>query len=257
MEDSTISAPYVNAQGWGVLSSLVIHACLILLLLVIPNVKPIAVSKVIQVSLEPQAVSLLAGAQEDNRPISQLKKQIHVRKDVSREIPPINKLVKNAPVEPAAPAAQPEPIQKTEPTEVHDVPSVVSVPSAGSPNATQTGIQLTGHETAASEGRRGHASIPETQFGQSGAPAFLHRVDPEYPFLARRLGKEGRVVLRLLIDRYGKLQDVEVIEGAGFGFSEAAIAAVKKSTFAPAYTNGEKIAMRAILSVLFHLKREE
>jgi protein TonB len=72
--------------------------------------------------------------------------------------------------------------------------------------------------------------------------------------LARRFGKEGKVVLRLLIDRNGKLQNVEVIEPSGFGFTESAIEAIKKSTFSPAYRNGEKIASKAILPVRFNLK---
>ena len=96
-------------------------------------------------------------------------------------------------------------------------------------------------------------SIMETQFGRSGAPTFIHQVRPVYPLLARRFGKEGRVVLKLLIDQYGQLQNVEVIEGAGFGLLEAAITAVKKSTYAPAHRNGERVATKAILPIRFHL----
>ena len=77
---------------------------------------------------------------------------------------------------------------------------------------------------------------------------------PVYPLLARRLGKEGKVVLKLLIDKNGTLQDIEVIEASGFGFTEAAVAAIKKSAFSPAYSNGEKVPSKAILSVRFNLK---
>jgi protein TonB len=77
---------------------------------------------------------------------------------------------------------------------------------------------------------------------------------PEYPFTARRFGKEGKVVLKLLIDKHGKLQNIEVIEPSGFGFTEAAVTAIKKSSFSPAYRNGEKIASKALLSVRFILR---
>jgi protein TonB len=66
--------------------------------------------------------------------------------------------------------------------------------------------------------------------------------------------KEGRVVLKLLIDQTGKLREVEVLEGASFGFTEAAVEAVQKSIFAPARLKGEKIAAWAILPVRFRLE---
>ena len=98
-----------------------------------------------------------------------------------------------------------------------------------------------------------HAVI-ETSFGATGAPAFMHRESPVYPPAARRLGKEGRVVLRLTIDSEGRLQAVEIVEDAGYGFSEAAVEAVRKSTFAPALQNGQRIAARAVLPVRFRLQ---
>jgi TonB family protein len=73
----------------------------------------------------------------------------------------------------------------------------------------------------------------ETRFGASVAPAFLHREMPVYPMMARKLCREGKVVLKLTIDENGNLLNVEVIYGAGCGFTEAAVEAVKKSTFSP------------------------
>ncbi len=102
-------------------------------------------------------------------------------------------------------------------------------------------------------GKIGDRSIVETNFGATGAPAFIDRVMPVYPFLARRLGREGRVILKLLIDRHGKLRSIEVLEGAGYGFLEAAVTAAKQSTYAPAIINGEAVASAAILPVRFRL----
>ncbi len=95
----------------------------------------------------------------------------------------------------------------------------------------------------------------DTKFGSSVAPAFLHREMPVYPLLARRLGKEGKVVLRLTIDERGNLLDIEVLKKADFGFTEAAIEAVKKSTFLPAEKDGKPVASRAILPIRFTLRR--
>jgi TonB family protein len=95
----------------------------------------------------------------------------------------------------------------------------------------------------------------ETRFGASVAPAFLHREMPIYPMMARKLGKEGKVLLRLTIDEKGNLLGVDVIERGGYGFTEAAMEAVKKSTFLPAKKDGKPIASRALLPVRFRLER--
>jgi len=95
----------------------------------------------------------------------------------------------------------------------------------------------------------------ETKFGASVAPAFLHREMPVYPMIARKLAKEGKVVLKLTIDENGNLSDVEVIDKASYGFTEAAVEAVKKSTFLPAKKDGKPIASRALLPIRFRLER--
>jgi len=96
--------------------------------------------------------------------------------------------------------------------------------------------------------------VAEARFGERGAPSFLYQETPVYPMLARRLGKEGRVLLKLLIDADGKLSDVEVIEAAGYGFTEASVAAVKKSTYLPGHRDGVKITTRALLPISFRLQ---
>lgn len=96
----------------------------------------------------------------------------------------------------------------------------------------------------------------DVEFGGDFGPKFLHREMPVYPLIARRLGKEGRVVLRLTIDENGRLLNVEVIEGAGYGFTEAAVEAVKRSTFLPAKIEGRPAPSRAILPIRFTLRRD-
>ncbi|MEW6571128.1 MAG: TonB family protein, partial [Nitrospirota bacterium] len=97
----------------------------------------------------------------------------------------------------------------------------------------------------------------ETEFGSPVAPAFLHREIPDYPMLARKLGKEGEVILRLTIDEKGNLKDIEIFEKAGYGFTEAAIEAVKKSTFLPAKKGEEPVASKALLPIRFTLRRSQ
>lgn len=102
--------------------------------------------------------------------------------------------------------------------------------------------------------KNGTQQVGDTLIGQRGAPYFIHQEVPVYPALARRLGMEGRVLLKLLIDANGKLLKVEVIESAGYGFTEASIEAVKKSTYAPGVQDGVRVATRALLPVRFRLQ---
>lgn len=101
------------------------------------------------------------------------------------------------------------------------------------------------------------AEIKDVEFGSAEGPKFLHREMPVYPLVARRLGKEGRVLLRLTINERGQLLNVEVIEKAGLGFTESALEAVRKSTFSPAKKEGKPIPSRALLPIKFTLRRTE
>ena len=91
-------------------------------------------------------------------------------------------------------------------------------------------------------------------FGKSNGPRFLKKASVSYPAFARRIGKESKVLLRLTIDEKGKLDDVEVVSKGGFGFDNAAVEAVKQSTFLPAERNGKTVKSKAMLTVSFELR---
>jgi len=100
----------------------------------------------------------------------------------------------------------------------------------------------------------GPASGPiEGSFGTANGPAFTYKATPSYPRIARKLHKEGTVVLRVTLDEKGLLKDVKVIQKAGFGFDEAAVNAVKESKFRPAKQRGIPVACRALWKVKFAL----
>jgi protein TonB len=77
---------------------------------------------------------------------------------------------------------------------------------------------------------------------------------PKYPEIARRRGREGRVVLKLVIGAGGELRHVEVVEGGGHGFEEAALAAVRASEYAPAVRGGRPVECAALLPIRFSLR---
>lgn len=100
---------------------------------------------------------------------------------------------------------------------------------------------------------RGDGHEPDPELGSSGAAAFLYRAMPSYPPVARRLRQEGTVTLRLAIDADGALREVKVVRGAGYGFTEAALEALARSTFRPAVRGGRPVDSRAVLRVVFAL----
>ena len=91
-------------------------------------------------------------------------------------------------------------------------------------------------------------------FGDADGPRFVQRVTPRYPELARRRGREGLVLLRLVIGPDGELRDARIVEGGGHGFGEAALAAVRASVYAPATRDGRGVECAALLPIRFALK---
>jgi periplasmic protein TonB len=163
---------------------------------------------------------------------------------------------------------KPEPIKKeaaeySPPRKTKVLPAAVPVQAeegakgsagvaAGSPQPAQAAdTQGSGGRTGAGNGSGGPYN---TNFGQADAPRFLQYVQPNYPLAARQQGREGTVVLRLTIDERGNLVQVEVVASPSDGFTESAVDAVKRSTFAPAQLGGKAVASRAVLPVRFALK---
>jgi TonB family protein len=147
--------------------------------------------------------------------------------------------VASAPAPKPQPQAQslPQPVMRPQPQTVNHKGS------AGTPGSLSY---------SASSGK---PAVIETEFGSSGAPIFLDRQMPVYPMMAKKLGKQGRVVLRLHINEKGRLLNIEVVEPAGYGFTESAMEAVKMSTFSPAHEKGVSVASKALLTVRFVLKK--
>ena len=101
----------------------------------------------------------------------------------------------------------------------------------------------------------GHGGGPiDAEFGVGNGPRFSHKSLPRYPRLARQLGKEATVVLRVTIDESGRPIAVEAVKTAGCGFDEEAIRAVRESLFHPAKREGKPVICRAILPIRFELR---
>jgi periplasmic protein TonB len=66
------------------------------------------------------------------------------------------------------------------------------------------------------------------------------RIEPTYPPTSRRLGEEGTVRLKVLVDERGRPKDVQIAQGSGFArLDDAAKDAVRRWKFVAA-TDGDK-----------------
>jgi len=85
-------------------------------------------------------------------------------------------------------------------------------------------------------------------------PEFLFKAELVFPLQARKLGREGTVIVEADIDEKGILADIRLVKKAGFGFDEAATDMIRASRFAPAYAAGRPVPVRMRFTVNFKLK---
>jgi vitamin B12 transporter len=87
-------------------------------------------------------------------------------------------------------------------------------------------------------------------------PELALRAEADYPEVARAQRLEGRVVLRMTIDREGLVTQVDVLEPAGHGFDEAAREAALRCRFRPGIQGGKPVAVRILFPYEFKLPPE-
>lgn len=83
-------------------------------------------------------------------------------------------------------------------------------------------------------------------------PQLLHIYLPEYTSKAREKKIEGDLVLRVTLQRDGKIKKVKVEKGLGEGLDERAVESIKRIAFLPAELNGEPVD--AVMQIVFNFK---
>jgi len=84
---------------------------------------------------------------------------------------------------------------------------------------------------------------PRTELPTSDA-AYLQNPAPVYPAMSRRLGEQGKVVVRVLIGADGQPQRAEVKRGSGFPrLDQAALDYVMRCRYLPGKVGGVPQAM--------------
>jgi protein TonB len=83
-------------------------------------------------------------------------------------------------------------------------------------------------------------------------PQIIKQVKPNYPELAMRAGLEGKVWVKIWVDKEGKPRDVVILKSDAEIFNEPAIAAARQFLFTPAYMNNGPVDVW--VSVPFNFK---
>jgi protein TonB len=192
---------------------------------------------------------------------------LEVRNDPSEnEVRVMANLV--APPTPSAPPAStthtPQPKQeakpKTKPEPKPKTPEPSSTPPADSSQAKAA------EAAKAVESQMPNAAVaPASSQGTSGTPiqtdigklvvVYQPDADPYYPSFSKRAGEQGEVVVRLIIDETGIVEEVALLRSSGFArLDRAATEIGKRYRFKPYSVNGNPARISTNLLIKFNLK---
>lgn len=147
---------------------------------------------------------------------------------------------------PAAKPAQrpPEPQVHPQPAPVaQSIAPVQAAPAAPAPVSAPTATVEAPVVSAAPAAAPSPPAPPRIELPSSDA-AYLNNPKPAYPALSRRLGEQGKVVVRVLIGVDGRAQQVEIRSSSGYDrLDQAALATVRSWRYVPGTRNGIAEAM--------------
>ena len=154
---------------------------------------------------------------------------------------------------------KPKPIAKPEPKRQPKSESAPLVTAAPMPSAAVP--------TEAQPAPRAPEPAPVAEAAPSAPPGpvamappsfnadYLHNPVPPYPSISRRLGEEGRVVLRVFVDTEGEPARVEMRTSSGFPrLDEVALETVRRWKFLPARQGDRAVAAWVLVPISFSLK---
>jgi periplasmic protein TonB len=166
-----------------------------------------------------------------------------------------------------AAANTPPPVSLSAPTAKPSVGAPVPVPdaevSADQTLATQTemsqavapiGDATGAGEVAVQQDIKIDDDTPPADFvAVEKEPVVVKKVEPKYPELAMRAGLEGKVWVKIWVDKEGKAKQVLIMKSDAEIFNEPAIEAAKQFVFTPAYMNNGPVSVWVSVPFKFRL----
>jgi protein TonB len=187
------------------------------------------------------------------------------------EVPMIVSLLNEIPVAPIIDKLEPEPpkpllkpiVKKVQPKRAVETPMpqpVVSetltanpVPETSVENSTPEPVVETVATKAPAVSEKPAPKKEVTEPPRFGV-AYLNNPKPQYPPMSRRVGEEGRVLFKVLVNANGDPETVEIASSSGSErLDNAALTAVKQWRFVPAKRNNEAISAYVTVPISFKL----
>ena len=144
----------------------------------------------------------------------------------------------------------PEPV-KDEIAPTQTIATVTEMHEALEPMTT-TDLGMSGGDSLVVDVDVDTSPSPDEFVAVDEEPVRLHIDPPVYPDVARTAGAEGTVLVRVLVDKEGKVKDVIVVEPVAM-LAEAAVKCAKTAVFRPALSQGRPVEVWVMMPITFKL----
>lgn len=164
-------------------------------------------------------------------------------------------------------AKVPEPVQqpKPKPKKKTTRSKVQKPPAKDTPTKTAAASSSTAATPTATAGSDAGKSARGSSSGDFGSkefglgevdrgPQILKQQKPAYPLVARRRNLTGRVTVKFLVDRHGKVCKPKIVEAQPKGvFEQSVLDSITKWQFKPGVLKGKEVATWVVLPIQFRL----
>lgn len=161
-------------------------------------------------------------------------------------------------VEPPKPRQNPRPAPRQPKAPLPPAPVIASATPATTASsfivAPQTAPRPAEAQPAAPASAPASATTPAPIVAARFDADYLQNPTPVYPVISRRMGEEGKVVLRVRVSAQGSAMAVDIRQSSGFTrLDEAARSAVEKWRFVPARQGNDAIEATVLVPLHFKL----
>lgn len=151
--------------------------------------------------------------------------------------------------EPKIVLPKPLPVKRVQPHPEPEPPMLVAQ------TAAPTAVEVPPPETKPAPPVEARPAPPAPVILPNFNADYLHNPAPVYPQLSRRMGEEGRVLIRVFVEPDGQASKVELRTGSGSErLDQSALDAVRRWKFVPAKQGERAIAAWVMVPVVFNLK---
>ena len=193
-------------------------------------------------TLPPTDTSTEKGSPSDNKRESESEIAIESDQESTQAAPanPPTEAIK--PIKPVNPVKPEQPVAPTSQT----TPRPLAEPMSPSNATTSSATNSSSNPAPGPAQTSANLDSPPLTPAQVD-PNYLHRPDPVYPALSKRLREEGTVVLRVSLDAQGAVRDIQIESSSQFQrLDQAALEAVRQWRFIPA-THGQVAVPSTVL----------